>query len=192
MKAIRTIDSGQMTITPIKIDTPTPDWFLLQAGEIKWKLLAFADDGLIWGRIENGKLALSGDNFPKFSPKLRSETLQEARLFNEDREIHLWRTDDGWQARHISDGAGNNTNYYDETQILWGNTFQNEKEGFTAVSDGSLGFRHAVPIMVNKANFGNDKNKRRPLRLMVRHYLTQDENGIMAVTLSRLVKVEVK
>lgn len=190
MRAIREIKPGQMIIAPVEIETPTPDWFLSQTGKAECKLLAFADDGLIWGKVENGKVTLSGNNFPEFSPQLRPETLEEARLFNNQSEVYLWRTDDGWQARRITDGSGEIVDYYDEKHILWGNTHQGVKGGFTAVSDGALGFRHAIPVEVTKDKFSNN---RRPLRLKVRHYLTQDENtGVMIVTLSRLVNVEVE
>ncbi len=178
-----------MTITNVTIDEPTAAWFTTQAGNgPTWQLLAFADDGLIWGKIEKGILTLSSEKFPGISPAWREQTLQEARLFNPGEQIHVWRTDDGWQARRITDGAGDQTDYYDEAQILWGDTFQEQKDGFTRVSDGSLGFQHAVPMAVDKAKFG----KKRPLRLKVRHYLNADEEtGVMTIILSRLVNVEV-
>jgi CRISPR-associated protein (TIGR03984 family) len=188
--SVRKIISTPMTVTPVPVDEPTTDWLKTQAGETTWQLLAFADDGLIWGQIEAGNLSLSSDTFPNISAAWRAQTLQEARLFNSSEQIHLWSSDDGWQARRISDGVGDHTDYYDEPQILWGDTFQEEKAGFTRVSDGSLGFQHAVPLAVDKAKFDN---KRRPLRLIVRHYLSaDDETGAVAVTLSRLIKVEVK
>ncbi len=190
---VREIKQVTRAIAPLPVDTPTTDWLVKQADGADWQLLAFADDGLIWGKIEKGIIFLSGEQFPDISPAWRTETLQEARLFNTDAQIHLWRTDDGWQANRITDGTGKTVAYYDESQILWGNVHQNEKEGFTLVSDGSLGFRHAVPISVDKSKFSreNAKNKRRPLRLKVRHYLTQDDDtGVMIVALSRLVEVE--
>lgn len=192
MTPVRKIDTKPMTVTPVSVDEPTVAWLTAQAGhDADWQLLAFADDGLIWGKIEAGSLSLSGDNFPEISPAWREQTLQEARLFNNNEQIHLWRSDDRWQAIRITDGTGDAIDYYDEPQILWGNTFQEQKNGFTRVSDGSLGFRHAVPLVVEQSKFGSEKNKRRPLRLTVRHYLTKDETtGVMTVTLSRLVNVE--
>ena len=187
---LRKIEQGRITLSSIEIDRPDADWLLAQAGEDeRWQLLAFADDGLIWGRVENAELFLSGEAFSDISPPLRVETLQEARLFNQTAQLHLWRSNGGWQARRIIDGQGDAVEYYDEAQILWGNTLQAVEQGFTRLSDGLRGFQHAPPLRFDNANF----KKKRPLRLIVRHYLSKDEkSGLVGVTLSRLVNVEVQ
>ncbi len=61
-------------------------WFLNQpsVGSQSW-LLAHAEDGIIWGTIDDHHLLLSSDAFPTISPSLRTFTLWEARLFGEAR-----------------------------------------------------------------------------------------------------------
>jgi CRISPR-associated protein (TIGR03984 family) len=170
------------------ISAPSQDvqaWLQEQVAgsERRFFLLAHAEDGVIWGRVEDGTLITAPET--DFSPPLRMETLQSARLFSEAGEILLWRDGDGvFHARALIDGEGDPTEYYDEDQILWGSQVEVSEGGFTQMSDGAQGLRHIVPIAV--ANLGGD---RRPLRLTVRHYLSEDEFGFVRVAHSRLVKV---
>ena len=183
------------------------EWLLVLGRQHSLKyLLAHADDGVIWGIIEDEILKLSGDVFPNISPALQTGTLQQARLFGDTAELLLWAVNGAWQARLIQDGTGKQTDYYDEKQILWGNTVKDpakdKKNGFTLVTDGVMGHRHAVPKNCSLSSFTRyNKNKKkdepyRPLRLKVRHYLSptpatpdtpDTDNGQMVVSLSRLV-----
>ncbi|MCL4256792.1 MAG: TIGR03984 family CRISPR-associated protein [Anaerolineae bacterium] len=146
-------------------------------------LLAHALDGVIWGKIDNGKLTLQP------IATLNPDTLQELRLFNHEREIHVWRTGDTWHARQIVDKTDiSEDEYIEESHILWG-TKKNEKEEngiFTTVEDGAQGLSHAVPI---KNAHVTDKNR---LTLRVRHYFGEDDNGVNYIAYSRLVNLDVK
>lgn len=145
-------------------------------------LLAHADDGVIWGRVEHGTLITAPET--DFSPALRLETLQSARLFNQIGEVLLWRDGEGVLcARTIVEGGGNSTEYFDENQILWGNQLEVHDEIFTQVSDGVQGFRHIVPLTGFRAE------GKRPLRLTIRHYLAEDNCGFVRVAYSRLVRL---
>lgn len=85
-------------------------------------LLAHADDGVIWGKIEGDKQTgyklktsrgslegciLKGKEIEaalKVCPELRLKTLQQARLFSGGAELLLWRADENYfQARVIED-----------------------------------------------------------------------------------------
>jgi len=160
-------------------------------------LLAHADDGVIWGKIVNGALL----TMPQKTP-LRAETLQQARLFNSAGEYYVWRDGDGkfharvimdsegepkFHARVITDCEGAEIEYFDEPQILWGDRAEPAEHGFTEMSDGAQGLVHYAPIEVTKARSG-----KRPLRLVVRHYLKKDEHGFVRVAYSRLVALEEK
>lgn len=144
-------------------------------------LLAHADDGVIWGAIKDGQLALSNKAFPEISPELRPKTLWEARLFGEKAEWFLWRAVNGWRAREIRDGEGEEREYYDESLILWGTDPDGEaKGGFYPVREADLGIRHTPPLPLKK---------RHSLRLKVRHYVDYDPSGVAFVKLSRLVNL---
>jgi CRISPR-associated protein (TIGR03984 family) len=167
-------------------------WLQAKAREYKLKyLLAHADDGVIWGefRGENSQLITSGDDdvFPQLA-KLRLCTLQQCRIFGKNAEVMLWKVGDNWKARLIKDD--NNPEYLpDEEQILWGTQSEGEINGFTLVSDGSQGLKHAVPL--SNIRFSQDKkNLHRPIRLDVRHYIDYDnDSGVAKIFLSRLINL---
>lgn len=146
-------------------------------------LLAHADDGVIWGKVMDGKLVTA-----PASPALRGETLQNARLFNQTSEIYLWRDGDGvFQTRSIQDAETpqKELSYFDEDQILWGNSVEATENGFTLLSDGAQGLKHYVPLEVTA------DGENRPLRLKVRHYLEEDDTGFVRIGFSRLVSLSV-
>jgi CRISPR-associated protein (TIGR03984 family) len=156
-------------------------------------LLAHADDGVIWGRFDNGKLTTANEVFtkPDFNfPELRRETLQQCRIFSKEAEVMLWKVGQRWQFREIkNDKKAEHLDPVDpdENQILWGTQVEKEIKGFTLVSDGSQGLRHAVPLFNIKEKFEDGK---RPLRLTVRHYIKYDEDtGVARIYLSRLVNL---
>ncbi len=163
------------------------EWIEVKAKQHKLNyLLAHAEDGVIWGRFDNERLITSGDIFPGFA-KLRSQTLQQCRIFGSDCEVMLWKVRETWKSRSITD-ANNPDCLPDEDQILWGTQSEKEERGFTLVSDGSEGLKHVVPL----ANISFDQSKKlyRPLRLTVRHYLDEDKDtGVVRVYLSRLVNL---
>jgi CRISPR-associated protein (TIGR03984 family) len=151
-------------------------------------LLAHAEDGVIWGEFRDGKLVTADSAFD-FLPKFRCFTLQQCRAFGETSEVMLWRSNDGFKARVIQDEGMKECEYIPENQILWGTKTDKEpNNGFTLVSDGSQGLRHAVPL--TGIEFNSNPNKLyRPLRLMVRHYIDEEETGLACIYLSRLVNL---
>lgn len=193
MTKIREIQSGGYHVKSVEAPSSSESfrfWLIEQAQTFGIvQLLAHADDGVIWGWIEDGQLLTSGAMFDGgTSPSLRLETLQQARLFGEAGELLLWCSDGGWRARWVTDvreGEG----YYEETQILWGNRHETTEAGFTLVCEGRAGLRHAPPVEITPDAFDED-GRSHPLRLQVRHYLETDiGTGLVRVTLSRLVEV---
>jgi CRISPR-associated protein (TIGR03984 family) len=151
------------------------DWLEAQAkaDDLRW-LLVHADDGVIWGELRNDKFHLSSD---LFGPQLRAKTLQMARLFGFNGELFIWKIDTcSWQARLIVEQQGNESEYFDETMLLWGTKCEKSKDGFFLWRHGSEGLRHAPPIK-------NQNN----LKLKVRHYIDYDEDGQAYIKFSRLV-----
>ena len=143
-------------------------------------LLAYADDGVIWGVWKDQKWLLSSDPeaYPEISPRLRPETLWEVRLFGKQSEWMLWKTETGFQARAILDGHGDPGMAFDEAYILWGTDQVDRREPFTQVREADLGIRHTPPL---------SWKGRHKLNLQVRHYIAYDGQGAAYVRLSRLV-----
>ena len=183
IRKIQKLDAHTINTEPFPEALDPVVWLREQAEQAEQGtlLLAHADDGVIWGKIVNGALLTMPSNTP-----LRAETLQQARLFNSAGECYVWRDGDGkFHARVIEDDKGEPIEYFDEPQILWGDRARSAEHGFTEMSDGAQGLVHYVPIEVTKARSG-----KRPLRLIVRHYLKIDEHGFVRVAYSRLLALE--
>lgn len=174
-------------------------------------LLAHADDGVIWGRVDKkGHLQTSYDALhaakarekwdgPRIAaarqslPPLRIETLQQARLFGKKGELYIWKDGDGaWNGRLIANVKDKETadwtDYFDEPQLLWGTHGTPLAHKFTLLEDGAQGLRHAVPLRLKLDEDPKTFGETRPPRLLVRHYLT--DQGFAQVAASRLVALE--
>lgn len=176
-------------------------WLSEQAETYKLEiLLAHALDGIIWGRWDGQRLLTAykaagpanHEMARHVSAELRDETLQEARLFSADRELHIWRSGNGWQGhliRQIDKGETPTfTECIDETHILWGDQADPVgTTGFTLMSDGAQGLRHAIPLESRTVPV-DPQGGHRPLQLKVRHYLSNDVSA--RIVKSRLVGLE--
>lgn len=155
---------------------------LARAYNLRW-LLAYADDGVIWGELRSdGRLHLSGDAFSRISPPLRTMTLQQTRLFGQDAELLVWKDNGAWRVRVIQDGKGETGEYYDETHLLWGDKVeqQQDEDGFVLLCEGKEGLRHAAPLYQPISL---------PMRLRVRHYFAYDQDGQAYISHSRLLGI---
>ncbi|GAB1539840.1 CRISPR-associated protein Csx19 [Scytonema sp. NUACC21] len=148
-------------------------------------LLAHAHDGIIWGYWSGNDFITTDCEFPQFA-KFRECTLQQCRVFCEDSELMLWRTEKGWRARLIENVEG--VKPIIEHQMLWGTKVKEQKEKFTLVEEGQDGLEHAVPLSNISDKFEIGKQaKKRPLRLVVHHYFRYNNDGLAYIYLSRLV-----
>ncbi len=192
-------DGWSYSVTPVEVDAEFANdpsaWLAKKAvAHGLTTLLAHADDGVIWGRVTDGRLALSGNAFPGVSPPLQAVTLQQARLFGEQAELLVWRGGEGnWHGRLLDDnGTGRSGWCFDEAQLQWGDHQEEEKDGFTLVAEGQEGLRHAVPLPAAQT-FDSPKKKDdrwHPLRLGVRHYLERDEeDGTLIIVQGRLTRL---
>lgn len=151
-------------------------------------LLAHADDGVIWGRFDNGKLTTAEKifypcDFNLYFPELRPLTLQQCRIFGLNGEVLLWRiSDKKFRWRFIGNPEEDKIS---ESQILWG-TNGIKKDNFTLLWDGSQGLKHAVPFI--DIELKGDRLVQ-PVRLVVHHYITYDVEGVARIYCSRLVNL---
>lgn len=184
------------SVTPVAVAAAADDlpvsWLVeLASCHDLTTLLVHAEDGVIWGRVEDGRLVVAEDLFDDV-PQLRGVTVQQLRLFGAEVELLLWHNGEGaWQARLIKDGGVGHAGWrFDEAQLQWGTDAEAEAGGFTLVADGQQGMRHAVPLRTADIPFDPPQRSRdrwHPLRLGVRHYLKKDEaDGRLIITHSRL------
>jgi len=190
-REIKTCPAIYERVATNEMEKDVKAWLEEQAARYKFKwLLAHADDGVVWGRVHNGRIVTAENLEPDICPPLRKETLQQLRLFAPHAELLLWRDGENhWSARLIRDAENGEEPFWreaiDEFQILWGTYAEPLSEGFTLMRDGTQGLCHIVPIELS----GEFENERRPLRLQVRHYIAEDEVGFARIVASRLLKL---
>lgn len=149
-------------------------------------LLLYADDGVLWGRVENEEIVIP-QNCSKL-PKLRSLTVQQCRLFNSIGEIFIWREEEGvWRGREIID-EGKDYDKIDEEQILFGRKAEELNNAFTYVYEEGEGIYQVVPLKISQHEL--DKNKR--IFLSIRHYFGKDEDGQLTIEYTRLRGLNIK
>lgn len=145
-------------------------------------LLAHCEGGVVWGRVDGSALILA----PGADAVFTAATLQEARLFGDDGELHVWRVGDAvFRGRRLSENA-NQAAYehaFEESQILWGDRCEAKQDGFSLLAEGMQGLRHWAPVTIS-----NEKRCR--VRLLVRSYVSSQ--GAAYVQDARLVRVEVE
>lgn len=173
--------------------TDVLDWLLKKAQalcasypESTVYLLAYADDGVVWGRLsDDAQTLLTSHNVARaVSPLLRTLTLQQAHLFCVQAEWLLWKDGENrLHARLLVDDADTPEfdACYDESQMLWGTKGKQLKLGFTLLTEGAQGLRHAIPMEI-------DLNAPPDPRLCVRHYLAAEP--FARVVVSRLVSLQ--
>jgi CRISPR-associated protein (TIGR03984 family) len=105
--------------------------------------------------------------------------------------MRVWRENNAFSACLLQDYHDQEAEAFDEAHVLWGTQSIGQKDGFTLMTDGRQGLRHAVPLLVPD-DVLDEKRRSHPLRLRVRHYLTYDADGQVQISLSRLVALEIQ
>lgn len=178
----------KLSVDGIVDDGTLVSWLEEQSRECKLNyLLAHAEDGVIWGRFDEGQLTTAEKVFHKSKfkvdfPTLRLLTLQQCRIFGQNGELLLWRTGEKWRSRLVQDNP--EVDKIPERQILWG-THGEKRGNFTLLWDGSQGLKHAVPFIDIALDERNRLINR--VRLIVHHYFDYDDSGVARIHLSRLV-----
>lgn len=191
------IQKNKLVSNPVSFesDSQLVQWLESQAAEYHLDyLLAHADDGVIWGRFDQGELTIADQiSFSNVElPALRQMTLQQCWVFGQAGEVFLWPEGETWRSRHISNEWEKpylkKEDCIEEAQLLWG-THATQQSNFTLLQDGSQGLKHAVPTTDGITLDPTDSKKlTEPVRLTVRHYIDYDaEDGMARIFLSRLV-----
>ncbi len=155
--------------------------------QLRWALL-FCMDGVVWGRLEEGKWILSSMIFPEICLEPSAEKILEFRIFGPEAEILVWRAENVFKGRLLKDEVEREPFVpLPEWRVLLGNRLLEEpRRGFSRVGSPE-GREQVVPL---ECSFEDFKEGRWPLRLLLKHYLVRDEEtGALRVAVSRLVKV---
>lgn len=155
-------------------------------GECAW-VLCHCDDGVTWGRWEDGRWRNGSMFFPDLCPVPSQDNLQEMRIFSRLAEVLIWRAESGFCGRVLRDLDQQDADEvpdrpHDELRLLVTGQDINVRDGFTRVRDGN-GAEQVLPITMD------DRSVRWP-RLRVRHYFARDRRtGAVRVAASRFVEV---
>lgn len=175
--SLSTVTWVTRVLTPIAGDASLID-FIARAEDCDYGLAHF-DDGVLWGVKADGRFVWSTEALPG-APALRARTLRQLRLFGPTREYFVWREGDRLAARELQEiTGGTDGEYVDRALLLWGRPEGGAMGLFQPMAEGKQGLRHAPPITLAKAG-----------KLVLRHYIRDDENGCARIVASRLVVIK--
>jgi len=160
-----------------------------RSASMRWAL-AHCDGGVTWARRDQGgQWRLSSTAF-ELSPVVRSETLQQLRIFGPECEVLIWRDEQEFAGRlleeRVSDSTAADLEPYEERYVLLGDRVAEQRDGFTRLISAA-GHEQAVPRELEGAFDAGVC----PLRLVIRHFLRAEPNGAVRVVASRLADLEV-
>ncbi len=133
----------------------------------------------LWNEVLFGRINNAGLGLPDGKSADLDRDLREMRLFNKDRELYLYRTQNGFGFRRRIDDRGESAEYIDAEQLILGTTGEVCK-GWTALSE-KRGARIVLPIEA----YGIDEKCR--VALITRNYITYSEIGQAGITDCRFV-----
>ncbi|BCB96586.1 hypothetical protein JZK55_15080 [Dissulfurispira thermophila] len=121
-------------------------------------IVAYLDYKVVMGYYRNGSITLPDNE------SIEEKYLQRLRLFNEKKELYLWRSNGNLKARFRIDEEGDDTSVVDAYQVLWG-TLSEQLGDFTRLTE-DRGTTLIVPV---KGVEVNDMKSR--LFLKTRNYI---------------------
>jgi CRISPR-associated protein (TIGR03984 family) len=97
--------------------------------------------------------------------------IQKIRIFNQEQELYIWKTNNILKGRFRKDNQGNNKiEYIDANQILFGTKSKNLDNGFIKLSEEKRRIKLTIP---NKNFKVNDEKKR--VSIQTRNYIDYNE-----------------
>jgi CRISPR-associated protein (TIGR03984 family) len=122
-------------------------------------VVAYLDYKVLIGKINNNKFEFYN------SKNIYEKYIQRLRLFNEQKELLIWRGKNGLEGRLRLDDEGSEIFVVDACQVLWGTKKQELNNGWTKLSED----RGTELILPFKGLDVNDKEKR--VFLKTRNYV---------------------
>jgi CRISPR-associated protein (TIGR03984 family) len=162
----------------------------LAAGEVAAAILALwgeedgwalghADDGVLWGKVEQGRLIMAP------ATPLERETLLDLRLFNLEHELRIFRRGAALRACHVTQARGREEAVCyqaieQRSYLLLGRPEQAPEGEFVTLL-GPGGQRHTPPRL---------KGGAAPTKLLVRHYYEQEpDSGLLRESTQRYLEL---
>ncbi len=135
--------------------------------------IATLDHIVIFGKYINSEIKLFNNK------NIDIEYLQNIRIFNENQELYLWRTNNGFNSRFRSDMYGEETEIIDTYQKLIGSDCTKfNTTGFTRLYEPRRGREIIIPVI---------KFDKLPLFIKIRNYIDYNKFQQAEFVDSRLV-----
>ncbi len=108
--------------------------------------------------------------------KLTLNDIVEARIFNKEDELKIWKYQGKVKSRLFSEVKQNNSEVYEENMLLWGDRVEDN-----VLKESGRGAEIKFPVEIT-----SDKL---PLKVKVKNYYTYDDNGLILFHDARLTEI---
>lgn len=158
------------TYEPFPHDSDIWSYVQDKFGSTRSFIVAYLDYKVLIGTYEDGNY-----NFHK-KETVESKYIQRLRVFNETKELHLWRTAEGLKGRLRIDSEGNESYVVDAYQVLFG-TRSEPSGNYTRISE-ERGTELFLPFQDLEVDVKKEKKSRTAVK--TRNYI--DYNNVFQAT----------
>ncbi len=145
------------------------------------KAVAWYYGEIVFYKIENGN----------FNVTKRLDELVRLRLFDENKELHVWRSNGTLKGRLRSDsveGDGDKTEFVEAKPLLNGTTFLPSRSGSGIFATEKKGISYVLPFPELESLIGSENR----ITLLTRNYIGYSDIGQAGYVDCRFVKFEIK
>jgi CRISPR-associated protein (TIGR03984 family) len=128
-------------------------------------VIAYLDYKVLIGKVNNNGFEFFNNE------KIEEKYIQKLRLFNDDKELLIWRDNNGLKGRLRIDGEGEETFVVDAYQVLWGTKKEKLRNGWIKLFE-DRGTELILPY--DEGVIIDDKKNR--LFIMTRNYIHPETN----------------
>jgi CRISPR-associated protein (TIGR03984 family) len=125
-------------------------------------IIAYLDYKVLIGRYINGALSFYNND------EIELKYVQRIRIFNENEELLIWRSEGKFKGRHrLDNGKGNVTWAVDNWQVLFGTDAEKLNEEYTLIKE-----ERGTEIILPVPNiFMDPKKKKNRVKIKTRNYI---------------------
>lgn len=116
------------------------------------------------------------------------EHIIRLRVFDENEELHVWRTGKGLKYRIRSDEQGENEQEYIDSELIMNGTTAKEKGAFYEITE-DRGVKYQMPKHWLGDSFQLKKNQR--IKILTRNYIGYNELGQAGYVDCRFVEIKI-
>jgi CRISPR-associated protein (TIGR03984 family) len=163
VSAFDELDNKQLSTILDEINKKTPLSFIRKGAGVAF-VVAYLDYKVLIGKYTNG-------SFPFFNnEQIEPKFIQRIRIFNQNEELMLWRSEGKLKGRYRKDNDGNKIDVVDNDQVLFG-TKAEEINGYTKLTE-----ERGTEIIIPFKDIILDGNKKEDrIKIKTRNYIGFNE-----------------